>query len=86
MKIGAPNIVVSGLSRTYSNEGVTVDVQIYRFEDSPNWAFDVVNEGGTSSVWDLLFETDAEAYQAFEDVIEEKGITFFLDDEAETLH
>jgi len=47
-----------------------------------------VNTHGTSSVWDDLFDTDEDAYTAFEEAVEEEGMETFLDDEIDnpTLH
>lgn len=74
-----PNIVHSGLSRTVEHEGVSVEVMIYRLEHDPKWALEVVNEAKTSTVWDALFDTDTEANQAFELVLNDEGIEAFLD-------
>ena len=86
MKDRDPNIIVSGRSQTFTKDGVTVDVQIYRLEDDPKWALEVVNDHGTSIVWDDLFDTDDEAFAAFEEAVEEDGMATFLDDDVTTLH
>jgi len=39
----------------------------------------VVNEAKTSTVWDTLFDTDAEALEAFELALNDEGIEAFLD-------
>jgi len=76
-----PNIVCSGLSRKVTRDGITVDVQIYRLEHDPQWALEVVNEKGTSTVWDDLFDSDDEAFAAFTLTVEEEGMKAFLDDD-----
>ncbi len=83
-----PTIITSPLSRTVIREGITVDVQIYRLECDLQWALEVVNVNGTSSVWDELFDTEDEALAAFEEVVEQEGMETFLDDEDDipTLH
>jgi hypothetical protein len=86
MKDRDPNIIVSGRSQTFSKDGITVDVRIYRLEDEPKWLLEVVNEDGSSIVWDDLFDTDDEAFMAFEEAVEEDGMTTFLDDDVPTLH
>ena len=53
-----PNLITSSLSRDVSGDDVTVRVEIYRLEDRPGWALEVVNDRGTSTVWDELFDTD----------------------------
>lgn len=82
-----PNIIVSELFQSFTKDGVTVEVQIFRFEDDPKWTLEVVNNDGTSIVWDDLFDTDDEAYETFELAVEEEGMVAFLDeDDVSTLH
>ena len=76
-----PNIVHSGFSRSVTVDGVTVDVKIYRLEHDPQWSLEVVNEEGTSIVWDCLFDTDDEAFAAFQLTVEEEGMGAFLDND-----
>lgn len=38
-----------------------------------------MNEIGTSSVWEALFDTDDEAFAAFQLTVEEEGMGAFLD-------
>ena len=73
-----PNIVASGLSRTVTIDEVTVEVQIYRLEHNPQWALEVINDEGTSTVWDAMFDTDEEAFAAFELTVEEEGMNAFF--------
>jgi uncharacterized protein len=74
-----PNIVTSGLSCSVTSDDITVDVRIYRLEHDTHWFLEVVNEKGTSTVWDAPFDTDDEALVAFELAVEEEGIETFLD-------
>ena len=74
-----PTIVESGLSRSITLHGVTVEVRIYRLESDAQWALEVVNDHGTSTVWDTQFDTDEDAFVAFQLVVEEEGIETFLD-------
>ena len=74
-----PKIVESGLSRSITLHGVTVEVRIYRLESDAQWALEVVNDHGTSSVWDTPFDTDDDAFTAFQLAVEEEGIETFLD-------
>ena len=41
---------------------------------------EVINENGTSTVWDELFDTDSAAYAAFQSTVEEEGMSAFLDE------
>lgn len=74
-----PNIITSGLSGHVTEDGVTVDVKIYRLELDHGWALEVVNDKGTSIVWDMLFDSDDEALAAFNLTLEEEGMEAFED-------
>ncbi|WP_426263964.1 hypothetical protein [Sphingomonas sp. PWP1-2] len=74
-----PNLITSSLSREVSRDGVTVRVEIYRLEDSPGWSLEVVNDKGTSMVWDEQFETDDGADAAFLETVAADGMIVFLD-------
>jgi hypothetical protein len=82
-----PDITRSDLCRSVTIDGITVEVNIFRLAHEREWQLEVVNELGTSTVWDDPFGTDQEALEAFEQVVEEEGIgTFLGGDDAETLH
>lgn len=74
-----PNIITSGLSRTVTRDGVTVELAIYRLEHDPKWTMEVINAAGTSTVWDELFETDEDAQREFQRTLDEEGMGAFLD-------
>jgi hypothetical protein len=74
-----PEIRHSPLCAKVTRGGVTVDVQIYRFASGDDgWSLEVINEEGTSIVWDDRFATDVAAYAEFERTIDEEGIETFL--------
>ena len=56
-------IIHSPLEQTYSAEGHTLCIQIYRSADSL-WILEVEDERGPSTVWDDQFETDQAALEA----------------------
>jgi len=71
------DIIHSPLEQTYSIDGHSVRIQIYRSSDS-QWILEVVDEHGTSTVWDDLFETDKEAFEEALMTIETEGIGNFI--------
>lgn len=84
-----PTIIDSPLSRTVSQDGVTVQVRIFKLEDDKGWTLEVVNVSGTSTVWEDPFPADADAFEAFQRAVEAEGIETFLDDDEEgwtTIH
>ena len=72
-----PDIVTSGLSRVFVADGKRVDVRIYRLEHDRDWTLEVVNDQGTSTVWDAPFDTDTEAFAAFTLTVDSEGINAF---------
>ena len=70
-------IIHSPLAQTYSAGGHSVDIQIYRTPDT-HWVLEVVDERGTSTVWDDLFETDKLALEYAIKAIETEGIGNFI--------
>jgi hypothetical protein len=76
-----PELIYSRLCRDFTRDGYRLEVKIYRLGDRPGWQLEVVNEEGTSTVWDDLFATDREANEAFLETLDEDGVAAFLDDD-----
>lgn len=70
-------IILSPLTQTYSAEGHSINIEIYRDHGSA-WILEVVDEHGTSIVWDESFDTDKAALEAAFLAIEEKGLASFV--------
>lgn len=75
-----PNIIYSGLGGVVSEQGITVELSIHRLKDRPGWAIEVINQLGTSTVWNELFDTDDAAFAEFRRTVDEDGMKEFLDD------
>jgi uncharacterized protein len=74
-----PNLVISGLSGPVVRDNVAVEVNIVRLEHETTWSLEVVNDAGTSMVWDDLFPSDNVAYDEFLRTVAEEGMHTFLD-------
>lgn len=81
-----PVIITSALSRKVSRDGIVVRVEIYRLEDDELWTLEVVNEQGTSTVWDDLFATDELAFEVFSRTVATEGMATFAEGSGSTLH
>ncbi|WP_159982612.1 MULTISPECIES: hypothetical protein [unclassified Novosphingobium] len=84
-----PTIIPSPLSKTVSRDGIAVEVRIFKLEEDDGWTLEVLNQTGTSTVWEDPFDTDAAAFAAFQRTVEAEGMETFLDDDAEgwtTIH
>jgi len=74
-----PQLIQSPLSQAITREGHILQVDIYRLEEEVDWVLEVVNETGTSHVWDDRFATDQAALDAVHEALDDEGITAFLD-------
>lgn len=63
----------SPLCQSLTREGKTVAVEIYE-DGNSGWILEVVDQFGNSTVWDLPFQTDAEALAKVFKTIENDGI------------
>ncbi|WP_267428670.1 hypothetical protein [Methylobacterium sp. GC_Met_2] len=74
-------IEFSPLGGRVSREGCTVQIHIYRFAGSDDeWTLEVVDHDDGHTVWENTFSTDQEAYEAFEQALNEDGIRSFVDE------
>ena len=60
-----PNLVTSRLSRLFTQDGITVDLVIYKLEGGADRTLEVVNDKGTSMVWDDPFPFNDAANATF---------------------
>ena len=74
-----PELIQSPLSQTITRDGHTLQVDIYRLEEETDWLLEVVNDDGTSHVWDDRFATDQAALDAVHEALDEEGVAAFLD-------
>lgn len=79
MTNGDPKLETSPLSGIHVQDGVTVEVNIFRIaQKDERWSLEVVDEGMGSTVWSDAFATDRDAYGEFYKTLQEEGIqTFF---------
>jgi uncharacterized protein len=75
-----PYLVFSSRNGRITRDGMTVELCIVRLEHAAEWTLEVVNQKGTSIVWDDPFESDEAAFEEFERTIAEEGLEAFLDD------
>ena len=76
MAIRDPVVIDSPLSGEFTRDGTTVEVCIYRLENS-KWTLEVVDASGTSHVWDDEFESDHAARTEFLRTVETEGMGEF---------
>lgn len=76
-----PEIIVSPLSRVVEEDGISVEVGIYRLEHT-DWSLEIVAEDGTPTVWAGPFEDDQSALVEALKAIRTKGIASFSEKKA----
>lgn len=87
--IDFPDIIRSPLCQTFTSDGLTVQIDIYRLEDSGGWTLELIDAEGGSIVWEEQFATDAAAFAEFTEGLEELGLEKLIepdDDDLATLH
>ena len=69
----------SPLSGSFSRDGETVDVEIYRYAGTQDrWQLVVIDlSSGGCTGWNETFATDREAYEAFTAMVEVDGMASF---------
>lgn len=78
----------SPLSGSFSRDGETVDVEIYRYAGTQDpWRLVVVDlSSGRPTAWAETFATDHEAYAAFTAVVEANGLASFAASSSGMIH
>ena len=71
------DLIESLLDQTYSKDGKSIKIEIYRMPDT-GWNVQVVDTFGNSTVWDDEFESDKAALQFVLAEIERDGIDEFI--------
>ena len=66
------DLIDSPLSQILQEDNEQIEVLIYRLPDS-DWTLEVVNQNGTSTVWDETFPSDQEALSVALDGIKAAG-------------
>ncbi len=74
-----PNLVTSGLSERITVERHVIRIEIYKLEHEKSWTLEIVDDEGTSIVWDDLFASDQAAIDEAINIIEKEGLSAFRD-------
>lgn len=72
-----PNLIISGASQRFIEDGVPFNVDIYKLESGDGWSLEVITEDGTSIVWDDLFDNDQAAFEEAVTTIRKEGAVAF---------
>ena len=84
-----PNVVRSPLSQEYTEEEISVRVEIYKVEGTEGWTLEVVDQDGGSTVWQDVFTTDSAAMAEFTEGVQALGLAQLIDpdeDDGSTVH
>ena len=72
-----PKLIASKHNGKFTRGGITVEVRIVRLEDT-KWTLEIVDQSGTSIVWDDEFDTDDAAHAEFLRSVETEGLDGIL--------
>lgn len=78
--------VLSHLSQSFEENGIHVQVNIYRLEDESVWWLRVIDEEGMFTIWDEPFDSDQEAWDYFRGEVADNGLADLLTDDICTMH
>lgn len=82
-----PVVIDSGLSQEMEVDGYLFEVCIYRLEEETAWTLEVIDEEGTSHIWNATFASDFAAMVEAQKVIRTAGAERFMyEDSGPTLH
>jgi hypothetical protein len=74
----------SDITKEIEKDGSKVKIEVYK-ADEGGWILEIVDEQWNSTVWDDLFPSAEEAFDAGIRAIEEEGIESFIDN-SKVLH
>ncbi|GEM_PF-973929 len=70
-------IIQSPLSQTLTEDGITIEIIIFRDADEDEWTLEILDHNDGSTIWEDGFETEEEALEEALRAIEEDGIASF---------
>lgn len=76
-------VTLSSLSRTVTDDGISVEVRIFQPEGGEGWVMELVEADGGSTTWDEQFVSDTEAWAFFQAGIAQIGLAAFLQEDEE---
>jgi hypothetical protein len=79
-------LVFSPLCQPITEDGVTVEVKIYRGDHDAGWHLEVEDHTGGSTVWEEMFPSDVAALDEVRATIAEEGIECFLTTPGRKVH
>ncbi|MDG1437842.1 MAG: hypothetical protein P8P98_02625, partial [Emcibacteraceae bacterium] len=76
------NIITSSKTQKVLVKGQSISIEIYKLEGTGGWTLEVINDQGTSIVWEDLFGSDEDALSTALDTLDEEGLAIFTDNDA----
>lgn len=73
-----PNLVISSKSQDNVVDGYRFSIEIYRLERDKTWTLEVVDQEGTSHVWEDQFTSDKDARNAAIEAVGSEGSVAFM--------
>jgi hypothetical protein len=87
VKTKEPKLEHSELAGEFTDDGITVLVDIFRPEGTnEDWKMEVVTQDEDLIEWEEGFATDREAFDEFLATVERDGIRTFVEDEEPSVH
>ena len=71
-------VILSSLSKTYSEGDLSVEVEIYKGEDDEGWILEILDNLGNSMIAEEQFQTEQAAWDQFVSDVTKNGIESFI--------
>ena len=79
-----PEIIQSDLSEKYTQDGLSVQIDIYQ-EGEGKWLLEIIDQYNNSTVWDDPFPTDVAALNEAHVALHKEGIGSFIGEKSFTV-
>lgn len=73
-----PKLIYSALNQAFSVDGHRFEINIISSDVDPLWCLEIVDEHGTSHVWDDQFESDKLAFDTAMQAFQDEGAAGFV--------
>ena len=80
-----PELIYSKHCQDVVVDGHRFTISIISSDQDPEWCLEVIDERGTSHVWDATFENDDEALKAATIAFEDEGAAGFLNQQSNVI-
>ena len=72
-----PSLVTSGMSQHTTIGGQEIRIEIFKLDREQTWTLELIDQAGTSVVWDDQFANEQDALDEAKRNLKEEGLSLF---------